>query len=321
MATYGQAKAILRIWAPRLLKYPNVVAVALGRKDGHSGWAIRVHVTRRTQKRTRRSVPRFLKPPRSRKWLVPVPTDVEQTGEFRLHQQQQFILHSGTGLEVQAEQGTCTAILTADGPTFYALTCGHVVSNNLTGMHNLPGGWLTGKGIQCSELNAPETLRQYIGSCVRCSSREAPIDLALIQLQAASRPQPSPYVTAIRDLSADRLRDNEPLRVLRRRTHKGVFDTVVPPTGDHYCTMPCTYPTDQGDVTVTYSGLICYCSASPNDALADGDSGSAVVDAQNRLVGIHIGSAINQQSQIGYGYAVSSNQLVAWAPACEVFRI
>jgi hypothetical protein len=312
MATYAEAKAMLRIHAKRLLGYENVVAVALGRKNGDRSrrdWCIRVHVSAKSPRRTKSSVPARLLPPRRLKWLRPVPTDVEQVGKLELHQG----VGAGTGLDMD-EKGTCAVVL-KDGNLYYALTCGHVASNDLTGRHDLSYGYLdSDQLIDCCLLNDQgRDVRGTVGQCVRCSSKQAPIDLALVQLDsAACEPQSSPAITGIRSLSRRALEADEPITVLRRADHGGPYTTSIPGELDHYVTASFDYDTTQGKQSVIYDGLICYPARNGADTLAAGDSGSAVVDAQGRLIGIHMGASSDADNPLGYG--ISSDQLTGWAP-------
>jgi len=316
VATYAQAKVMLRIFAPKLLKYPNVVGVGLGRKNGEPrrDWCIRVHVTRKSRRRSSASVPSVLRPPRSRKWLSPILTDVEQTGKLQLHQPL-FELSSGTGLEMDT-RGTAGGILTLDNNLFYVLTSGHVASPDLTAAHDLPDGNLdAGQYITCSQLSLNYDATQIVGQCVRCSSKKFPVDLALVQIDGSIVPRGSPFVESFRDLSSSRFRVNEQLRVIRSQAQGGVFTTNVPAALDHLFTGRVEYPTRNGVKVVVYSDLICYPSRAGSDSLAAGDSGSAVIDSDARLVGIHIGATEpddNHPATRHLAYAVSSNQVRAW---------
>jgi hypothetical protein len=94
MATYAQAKAMLRRRAAFLLRHKNVVAIGVGRKNGDRGrrdWCIRIHVTEKTGQRTRHSVPRTLYPPKHLKWMAPVHTDVEQMGHWSCTEQFELV--------------------------------------------------------------------------------------------------------------------------------------------------------------------------------------------------------------------------------------
>ena len=315
MATYSQAKAMLRLYSKKLLGYKNVVAVGLGRKNGdrhRRDWCIRVHVSSKTKRRTRGSVPDHLLPPRGSKWLATVPTDVECVGKIELHQSQ-IPVQAGTGLDMD-EYGTCTVVLKY-GALFYALTCGHVASNELTGMHNLSYGYLnSSQQLDCSLLNSNGlAVFGVVGKCVRCSSEQSPIDLALVQLDtSACAPQSSPFVRGIRNLNRNPLQPNEQITIVRRADMGGLYRTTIPPELDHYITTSFDYSTLQGIQSVTYDGLICYPAKSGLSALQGGDSGSAVIDAQGQLVGVHMGASTDADNPLGYG--VSSNQLMSWAP-------
>jgi hypothetical protein len=319
MATYAQAKAMLRIYSKKLLGYKNVVAVGLGRKNGdrrRKVWCIRIHVAKMPAQGTRNPIPPLLRPPRGSKWLAPVPTDVEQVGRVELHASGGPI-ESGTGV-VMGEKGTCTALF-ADGNLYYALTCGHVASENLTGLHNLPWGYLDSfLKINCSLLNGTgQPVSGSVGQCVRCSSKQCPIDLALVQIDtSACLPQGSPYMSAIRRLNSAPLQPDEPITVIRRDDHGGLFNVSIPPALDHYVTTSFDYPTQQGDQTVTYAGLICYPAKNNASALQAGDSGSAVVDSKGLLIGVHIGASDDATKPVGYG--VSSDQLMSWAPTLKL---
>jgi len=306
---------MLRIHALDLLKYKNVVAVGLGRKNGDRSrrdWCVRVHVHIKTRNRTKVSVPKMLLPPRGSKWLVSVPTDVEQVGKICLHQSSDPV-QSGTGLDMD-EKGTTTAILKY-GNLFYALTCGHVASNDLTGTRNLSCGYLgSGQQINCALLNAVGLpVFGTVGKCVRCSSMQSPIDLALVQLDTTvCAPQSCPNLTGIRSLNSNPLQPDEQITIVRRADMGGLFKTIIPPELDHYITTSFDYPTQQGNKSVTYAGLICYPAQNGSSSLQDGDSGSAVVDSQGQLIGVHMGASTDTNNPLGYG--VSSDQLMSWAP-------
>ena len=115
MATHAQAKRMLRLYSRKLLAYKNVVAVGLGRKNGdgtRKDWCIRVHVTKKTKRRTKSSVPSVLKPPRDSKWLVPIATDVKPVGFLRLHS---LDVQASSHLSMSNEYGTCSGIFTMQG--------------------------------------------------------------------------------------------------------------------------------------------------------------------------------------------------------------
>jgi hypothetical protein len=192
------------------------------------------------------------------------------------------------------------------------LTCGHVASSELTGLHNLSYGYLNSSQlIDCSLLNIRgKKVPGVVGQCVRCSSQQSPIDLALVQLDPNScAPQKNPNVSGIRSLNSNPLQPNEQLTIIRS---VGSYTTALPQALDHYVSTSFDYPVNGGTQSVTYDGLICYPATSGGDALAPGDSGSAVVDANGQLVGVHMGATTDPNNSIGYG--VSSDQLTSWGP-------
>jgi hypothetical protein len=306
---------MLRIRAKKLLGYKNVVAVGLGRKNGDRSrrdWCIRVHVSAKTKRRTKTSVPKMLFPPHGSKWLAPVPTDVEQVGIIKLHRALPAV-QSGTGLNME-EYGTCAAILKNNGLR-YALTCGHVASNDLSGLHNLSYGYLdSSQLIDCSLLDSGgQEVPGVVGQCFRCSSKQSPIDLALVQLDPnACAPQRNPNVSGIRSLKSNPLQPDEQITIIRRVDRGGLYKTGLPQALDHYVSTSFDYPTSMGTQSVMYDGLICYPATSEDGALGPGDSGSAVVDAQGLLLGVHMGASNDANRPFAYG--VSSDQLMSWAP-------
>jgi hypothetical protein len=306
MATHAQARAMLRRYARKLLAYKNVVAVGLGRKNGDTSrqdWCIRVHVTKRTKRRTRSSVPRVLPPPRGSRWLVPVATDVKEVGEVKLHL---LDVQASSHFAMSGEYGTCTGVFKIQG-SYYGLTCGHVASMELTGLHNLPNGYLPGSSlIPCNLTNATATtMFGLVGHCVRCSSDEQPIDLALVLLDTTEgNPEGHPRLTGFRSVFDHPLQVGETLTVLR---YAGPLEVVVTGDDDHYVSFLFDYNTSQGTKSVTYDGLICYPAGNGNQVLGKGDSGSCVVDSQNQLVGIHMAGSDTT------GYAITSDQLLNWA--------
>lgn len=304
MANRAQAKAMLRLYSHKLLKYKNVVGVGLGRKNGDSSrrdWCIRVHVTKKTKRRTKASVPCVLKPPHGSRWLVPIETDVKEVGEIKLHS---LDVQASSHLSMSNEYGTCSGIFSIEG-NYYAVTCGHVASMELTGLHNLPNGNLPSSSyIPCNLTNGDATsMFGVVGQCVRCSSDAQPVDLALVLLNGQSNPEGNSRLTGFRDLLDNPLQVGETLTVLR---YAGQFNIVMTADDDHYVSTSFDYPTSQGTQTITYDGLICYPASNGTDTLIEGDSGSCVVDNQNRLVGIHMGGSST------VAYAVSCNQLLNW---------
>jgi hypothetical protein len=312
MASRTQAKAMLRLYSRKLLAYKNVVAVALGRKNGdgtRKDWCIRVHVTKKTKQRTESSIPRVLKPPRSSKWLVPIPTDVKEVGEIKLHS---LDVQASSHFSMSDEYGTCSGVFTMQGNN-YAVTCGHVASMDLTGLHNLPNGTLPGSSyIPCNLANANATeMFGIVGQCVRCSSDQNPVDLALVLLNGASNPEGNPRLTGFRDLFSNPLQVGETLTIL---CYRGQLDMVITADDDHYVSTSFNYSTSQGTKKVFYDGLVCYPVSNGTDSLIEGDSGSCVVDNQNSLVGIHMGASPST------AYAVSSNQLLNWAKQLQILQ-
>ncbi len=310
MATFAQAKALLRLHEKELLRHKNVVAVGLGHKNGEAreDWCIRVHVTKKTGRRTKDSVPRMLHPKRSSKWLPPVETDVKEVGPIRLHAPN---LEAGDILALD-DRGTCAAIFRDSGGV-YALTCGHVASYDMTAAHNLHDGYLPDTThLPCrimADFNGGNVGAQpVVGECVRCSSRETPIDLALILLDTGlCTPQSSRSITGIRHLLQNPLDVGETLTVLRASPHHGAYTVPITHDTDHYCSPTFDYPTSTGIRRVTYAGLLCYDASIGNQSLAGGDSGAAVIDGTGQLVGIHMGAADTT------AYGVPSDQLLGWA--------
>jgi hypothetical protein len=116
----------------------------------------------------------------------------------------------------------------------------------------------------------------------------------------------------IRSLNSNPVQPGEQLRVLRRSDLGNVFHTSMTPALDHYVTTSFDYATSTGPVSVTYNGLLCYPSVNGADSLAKGDSGSAVVDAQGMLLGIHMGASLDPANLVGY--AITSDAFSTWAP-------
>jgi hypothetical protein len=317
MAGFAQARAMLNLFAKDLLSHPNVVAVGVGRKNGDPSrrdWCIRVHVRYKTKRRTSSSVDPVLRPPAGKRWLSTVPTDVVQTGRIFPHNGL-FPLQAGNGLQI-SERGTCAALIKQGGTT-YALTAGHVVSNDLTGFHNEPYGWIPAVDVFSGyEMSVDEQQTQVIGQCVRCSSDASPVDLALIQLDPAVPLKRSSDVTGIRDSVAEPLQPGERIQIVRRFMRGPLFVTYHP-GADQNITTTITYRTNRGPQAVQYDGLLCYPGDGEGGSIQPGDSGAAVVDAQSRLIGIHIAGTEDPANNFGYG--VSSSQLRSWAPGLTLY--
>ncbi len=312
MASRRHAAALLKHYGKKLLSYPNVVAVAIGRKSSNGeiderGWCLRVHVTRKTKRRSARSVPRELTAPRGRPHLGSIELDVVQTGGTELHAE----VRPGLGLYV-SETGVIACLLQDEHGQRYVLTAGHVVGRSLVVDRARNGGLPFGDQPE-AYLVAPFTgERAFIGPCVKCSARE-PIDLGLV-LVTARESDSIPQIAGVRDVGegAEPLRAGEPVRVLRA---SGRFETSFHPGGDADGSVGFGYPRPGGGIeTVVYHNMVFYPRSGRGGELSRGDSGSPVIDGENRLIGVHIGASTEQAEgdTLLVGYAIGCRAIARW---------
>ena len=316
MASYAQARAFLDYYAPRLIEdYPRVVAVSIGRKEiagerTGQGWCLRIHVARKTKRRSSRSVPRTLPAPPGRKTLGTIETDVIETGETRLDVAVQ------PGESVRAgERGTVGCALQDPHQQQYLLTAGHVIGRSLV-VDATRNGWL--------DLGAPipahvRGATNPVGISVKCSQPDPFVDLGLI-LMTAAETQASGQIRGARDVNKDRLKASETIRVVR---NEGAMLTAYHQGADRdgKVSFPYPDPTGRGTVHPVFDNILFYPRTGVNERtgrpvkLKGGDSGSAVVDANHRLLGIHIGSSYSDEpGAFLLGYAVPVADIRKWAP-------
>lgn len=319
MASRAHAKAVLRHHLKRLLALPNVVAAAIGRKItkgrvAKDDWCIRVHVTRKTLRPSKRSVPRFLSaPPTTSRNMGPVETDVVQTGMPQLHAGDGNSVTVGSRQKIRVlKTGTVGCLLESSVGRRFALTAGHVLSPALV-VDGLRNGSLDSGVLPDAEL--PD-LSIQIGTCARCSRPTNYVDLGLIRLWDEFEVRPEPWISGFRvvDNASRRLVPGEQIRVLRlgrmirTKFHAGAdSDGVV-------CFQ---YPLADGSMySLLVNDIVFYHRSGGGAELESGDSGSAVIDSEGKLIGIHIGASDGGPGDgdgMPLGYAVGGSSIRDWA--------
>lgn len=322
MASRRDAQAMLRQHAERLLRTRHVVALSVGLPDDGSGeWCVRIHVAKRPAAGSKR-IPRVLKTLKEAARQLPeVRTEIVVTGVPKLHATRAR-MKTGYGLRVREggswNKGVCACIMMKDDSGLqYALTAGHVVSESLVAQTP----WAGGRIPDSRNIPATDMGKHSVGRCFRCSSSARPVDLALLQLDATqSSPRPSTFVTAFRDVQKEPLQFGEELRIVRRRA-RGMFKTRFHPGADADGIAKLFYRTTNGVVAVIYPSIVYYPRrgkdvSGERTLLRPGDSGAAVIDRQNRLVGVHIAATTTEGSDgnaMLLGYAISANRIRSWA--------
>ncbi|NLG43542.1 MAG: trypsin-like peptidase domain-containing protein [Phycisphaerae bacterium] len=315
MASRRNATALLQHYGPRLLRFPNVVAVAIGKKQTKgrtrkTGWCIRVHVTTKTS-RPKKRVPPVLGPPRGRAHLGSIETDVIETGSAILHGQ----VRPGFPVRIKV-RGVVGCLLRDHLQQDYILTAGHVVDYRLVVDERRNGNLKFGAQPH-AYVTTPDGVESLAGPCVRCSGRP-PLDLALVLL-TVGRAVPIARISGVRDLRQSPLRPGESIRVLRAR---GAFTTWFHEgaDADGMVTFEYPRPTGTGTIAVTYREIVFYPRSGDGGTLTRGDSGSAVVDCDNRLLGIHIGASTRKQGADTHllGYALPTHVAARWASGFSV---
>lgn len=312
MATLKNARALLRHYRGKLLRFPNVVGVSIGRKETggtviEGSWVLRIHVSQKTKSRTKTSVPATLPAPKGREHLGSIETDVIETGPTELHGP----IRSGSPLVV-GESGTIGCVLRDDRNRHFLLTAGHVIGRSLVvdrtrngelALGAFPDAVVDGLGV--------------VGIPVRCSRKSSYLDLGLVLLLGEAAPDSLQVPTGTRDARSigERLKSGERVQIIRRG---GTFRTSFHAGADVDGCVTFDYPLADGSGTIsmTFTDVVFYPRESPDGTLSGGDSGSAVLDGNGRLIGIHIGASTGAPTggdAMLLGYAIPVAEIRKWA--------